>query len=169
MSGIYNITNISIADHLAIKAKIEVAQKIKRKKIVYEYRAMGEANWLMFKNGMHNLVINGTNLNDKWNDLSAQVKQIITDSFPMKKSKNDHKFTMSRALLKSRDKKNKLLRDYKTGKINKEVYINYNKIYRKLVQTEQEHAFKNKLKEAGNCGRKKWKVLKKELFFRKRQ
>jgi len=130
---------------------------------------MGEVNWLMFKHGMHNLVINGDNVNDKWNDLSNQVKQIITNSFPMKSTKHDYKFTMSRALMKSRDRKNKLLRDYKSGKITKEIYINYNKIYRKLVQVEQEKSFKNKLKDAGNCGKKKWKVLKKELFLEKKQ
>ncbi len=167
VNGTYSITNISIADHLAIKAKVEIAQKLKKKKIVYEFRSMGEVNWLMFKHGMHNLVINGDNVNDKWNDLSNQVKQIITNSFPMKSTKHDYKFTMSRALMKSRDRKNKLLRDYKSGKITKEIYINYNKIYRKLVQVEQEKSFKNKLKDAGNCGKKKWKVLKKELFLEK--
>ncbi len=70
---------------------------------------------------------------------------------------------MSTGLLRSRDKKNKLLRDYKCGKIRKEVYINYNKIYRKLIQSEQEKSFKNKLSEAGNNGKKNGRFLNKNF------
>jgi hypothetical protein len=156
-NGIYNITNISIADHLAIKARMDISHKLKKKKVIYEYRAMGEVNWLMFKHKMHNLEITGNNLNDRWNNLSGEIKQIITESFPMKTSKRNYKFSMSRALMKSRDKKNKLLRDYKAGRINKEVYINYNRTYRKLIQIEQEKSFSYKLKDAGNCGKKNGK------------
>ncbi len=167
MDGVFSITNISVADHLAIKSICKLPYKLSKKKIIYQYRAMKDVNWLLFKNGLHNLVPEGNNINTKWESVSNQIKNIITESFPLKNSKHEYKFNMSRALMKSRDKKNKLLRDYKRGRIAKEIYINYNKIYRKLVQSEQEKSFKNKLQEAGSCGKKKWKVLKKQLFLEK--
>ena len=72
---------------------------------------------------------------------------------------------MSSALLKSRDKKNRLLRQYKRGLIAKEIYINYNRIYRKLIKTEQCSVFKEKLIKAGNNGKLKWKAIKSELML----
>ncbi len=70
---------------------------------------------------------------------------------------------MSQGLLKSKNKKNKLLRKFKRGEIEKEVYLRYNKIYRKLVLKEQEDAFKNNLIKSGNDSKKKWNILKTEL------
>jgi hypothetical protein len=114
---------------------------------------MKEYNWLLFKNELHNLTVEGNNITDKWNDLSAKIKSIVEKSFPMKKSKHIHQFTMSQGLLKSRDKKNKLLRQYKRGQINKTIYINYNKVYRRLIMAEKEKSFANKMADAGNNGK----------------
>jgi hypothetical protein len=167
LSGTFSVTNICIADHQAIKAKIKLAYKLKKLKISHTYRVMKEINWLMFKNGVHNMTPIGNTVEERWENTSAQIRQIVVDSFPMKTSKAEYKFSMSQGLLKSRDRKNKLLRDYKKGKIRKEVYINYNKLYRKLIQVEQDKNFKSKMQDAGNCGKKKWKVLKRELLIEK--
>ena len=43
---------------------------------------------------------------------------------------------------------------YKQGRINKEVYINYNKRYRKLIKIEQINAFNESLTKAGLNGKK---------------
>ena len=51
------------------------------------------------------------------------------------------------------------------GKITKDVYISYNKVYRKIIQCEQESNFKKNMAEAGVCGRKKWKVIKQGLLL----
>jgi hypothetical protein len=74
---------------------------------------------------------------------------------------------MSPSLLKSRDKKNELLKKYKQGKIGKEIYIEYNKCYRKLIKIEQTKSFKEKMADAGNNGKKKWKVIKEGLLLSK--
>ena len=50
---------------------------------------------------------------------------------------------MSAGLQKSKDKK-KLLLDFKNGTIAKEVYINYNRVYCKLIKSEQCSVFKDK-------------------------
>ena len=167
IEGKYSISNISIADHLAIKAVIKLESGLKTVKITHQYRQMKEYNWLIFKNELHNLTVEGNNISDKWNDLSLKIKSVVEKSFPMKKSKHIHQFTMSQGLLKSRDKKNKLLRQYKRGQINKTVYINYNKVYRKLITAEKEKSFANKMADAGNNGKKKWKVLKEGLLLEK--
>jgi len=70
---------------------------------------------------------------------------------------------MSQGLLRSKHKKNKLLRDYKAGRIQKEVYVRYNRIYRKLVFREQEKTFHKKIQECGANSKKKWRTLKEEL------
>ncbi len=56
-----------------------------------------------------------------------------------------------------------MFRQYKSGRIEKQIYLRYNKIYRKLVQTEMENNFKENLLEAGQDSKKKWKILKKEI------
>jgi len=70
---------------------------------------------------------------------------------------------MSQGLLKSKHKKNKLLRQYKRGLIQKEVYLRYNNIYRKLVLKEKENTFNQKLEACGRNSKKKWNILKTEL------
>jgi len=169
LEGSYAVTNTSIADHLAIIAKIKLANKLKTKKVEHTYREMKEQNWLAFKISIQNVEPFGNTVLDRWESTATQIKNIIESSFPLKTSTANYKFKMSRGLLNSKDKKNKLLRDYKLGKIRKEVYIAYNKIYRKLIQVEMEKSFKKKITEAGNCGKKKWKYLKKELLIEKEQ
>ncbi len=53
---------------------------------------------------------------------------------------------MSRGLLKSKNRKNKLLKQYKREEIQKEVYIRFNRVYRKLITKEQEDAFSFRIK-----------------------
>jgi hypothetical protein len=167
LDGVFAISNLCIADHLAIRASVKLNAPVKRTKKIFKYRQMKEGNWLTFKNEIHNLKITGDSINIKWDNLSLAVKEAVEASFPLRKASHIYKFNMSRALLRSRDKKNKLLREYKSGRIAKEVYIRYNQIYRKLIALEQEKSFRNKINEAGNCGKKKWKVLKKELLLEK--
>jgi len=61
----------------------------------------------------------------------------------------------------------KKIRKYKQGKINKKVYIEYNRIYRKLIIAEKEKEFKQKMELAGTNSKKKWQTLKEELLLTK--
>ena len=66
---------------------------------------MKELNWLIFKQGVNNLAIRGNNIEDKWTNILTDIKVIVEESFPFKKSKHKFYFTMSQSLLKCRDKK----------------------------------------------------------------
>ena len=129
----------------------EKVVKLHREK--YSYREMKEFNWMIFNNKVHNIDIQGNDIDSKWENLLEGVKKIVDDSFPLKESRKKYLFTMSAGLQKSKDKKNKLLRDFKNGTINKEVYINYNRVYRKLIKTEQCSVFKDKLLKARDNGK----------------
>jgi len=76
---------------------------------------------------------------------------------------------MSQGMLKSKNKKNKLLRQYKRGLIAKEIYIRYNRLYRKLITKEQEKTFSSRIAESGQDSKKKWRVLKEELKIHQTQ
>ncbi len=136
LNGIYSVSNICIADHLAIKAKIRITSRIKKIKAKHTYKVMKEHNWLLFKAGIYNLAPIGNTVEQRWESTTAQVKGVIESSFPLKSTYKKYNFTMSKGLLKSRARKNKLLKDFKAGKISKGVYINYNRLYRKLVVAE---------------------------------
>jgi len=160
--GTHICTKISIADHLALKSVIYV--QIKREPLKkFKYREMKESNWCTFKSKISTLPIRGNNIESKWSNLLYDIKQIVIASFPEKQSNIKYSFCMSQGLLKSKNIKNNLLRKYKRGEIEKEVYTRYNKIYRKLVLKEQETAFKTNLDKSGNDSKKKWNVLKTEL------
>ena len=163
--GIYKIEDICIADHQAITASFNCGEVVKSHREKFTYRETKESNWLMFNHYVHNLEIRGTGVENKWENLLDDIKKIVDVSFPLKESKKKYFFTMSTGLLKSRDKKNRLLRQYKRGLIAKEIYINYNRIYRKLIKTEQCSVFKEKLIKAGNNGKLKWKAIKSELML----
>ena len=51
--------------------------------------------------------------------------------------------------------------------MDKQVYINYNRCYRKIIKQEQISSFKNKMDKAGTDGKKKWNVIKEELLITK--
>jgi hypothetical protein len=70
---------------------------------------------------------------------------------------------MSQGLLKSKQKNNKLFKKFKKGLIPKETYIEYNKVYRKLVAKEREDTFRKQIIESGIDSIKKWRVLKNKL------
>jgi len=143
MEGIHSVSQICIADHQGLTSKI-TAQIKKRDKTKFVYRQMRESNWSVFSTEVSKLSIRGTTINEKWNYLGSDIKQAVEKSFPEKHSNIKYTFEMSRGLLKSKNKKNKLLRQYKRGMIAKEVYTRYNKIYRKLILHEQETSFKKK-------------------------
>ena len=164
-TGVFSVSNIAIADHQAITAKIDLPDKLAKTKIQFKYRQMKEDNWLSFKQGINCIQILDTDSNSQWEKLLEDVKTIVENSFPIKQAKQKYVFTMSQGLLKSRDRKNKLLRRYKAGQIDKKIYTDYNKIYRKLIKTEQSNKFREKLGEAGTNGRLKWKVIKQGLLL----
>ena len=167
LDGVFEVSEVSIADHLAITAKIVVNASPIKTTQKFMYRQMKEENFAAFNARLYNLEVVGRSTEDKWEFLQNSVKTIIDDSFPVKTSNKKFLFTMSQGLLKSRDKKNKLLKKYKQGRISKEVYINYNKIYRKLIKIEQINAFNESLTKAGLNGKKKWKAIKTHLNLEK--
>ena len=165
VDGEFKVSEISIADHQALTAKILCDPQSKKQDDKFFYRVMKDSNWMLFNHHTHNLTIRGTDIEDKWSNLLSDIKILVDESFPIRESKKRYLFTMSSGLLKSRDRKNKLLRQYKRGAIAKEVYINYNRIYRKLIKTEQCSVFKENLIKAGDNGKKKWSVIKSSLFL----
>jgi hypothetical protein len=90
---------------------------------------MKERNWIKFKEKTSSLIIRGDNTNEKWNNLSTDIQRIVRECFPEKQNRREYKFTMSQGMLKSKNKKNRLLKKYKRGEIPKETYTKYNKIY----------------------------------------
>lgn len=124
---------------------------------------MKENNWNVFKNEIQKISIRGRETQEQWSNLITDIRIAVNIGFPEKERRVDYKFTMSQGLLKSKNKKNKLLRRFKRGEIPKEVYVNYNKVYRKLILKEKESSFHNKLIEAGTNSKQKWKILKDEL------
>jgi len=167
IDGEYLVNDICIADHQAITCRLEVDEITKHKREKHSYREMKEDNWLTFKQGINSINIRGDSVNCKWDNLLNDIKTVVDNSFPVKTSNAKYVFTMSQGLLKSRDKKNSLLKKVKRGLIDKQVYIDYNRTYRKLVKTEINNKFKDKLEEAGNSGKKKWKALKEKLLLQK--
>ena len=118
----------------------EKVVKLHREK--YSYREMKEFNWMMFNNKGINIDIRGSEVDSKWENLLEDVKKIVDESFQLKESK---KLLIHYEcwVTKSKDKK-KLLLDFKNGTIAKEVYINYNRVYCKLIKSKQCSVFKDK-------------------------
>jgi hypothetical protein len=166
-SGIFNVSNIAIADHQAIIAKLDLNEKLNQNKVEIQIRQMKEDNWLCFKQGLNTITNKESDSNTQWQRLVDDIKMVVDTSFPYKTIKQKYVFNMSQGLLKSKDKKNKLLRRFKAGLIDKQVYIDYNQVYRKLIKTEQANKFKEKMVEAGSNGKLKWKVIKQGLLLEK--
>ena len=169
IEGTFRISTIAIADHQAITAAIPLEDKQTTGKQKFLYRDMKESNWIIFKTKIFGLTIRGEGIEEKWKNILDDIKHSVESSFPMKQAKRDYMFSMSQGLRKSRDKKNKLLRDYKLGRTSKQAYTTYNNVYRKLIKIEQSNVFKQKLTDAGSNSRKKWSVLKNELLLSKDQ
>ena len=167
IDGQYNVSDISIADHQAVIAEISFDKsQSNSSKQNFFYRQMKEANYALFNHKLYNeVIVGGINIEEKWSNLQNTIHDLVEECFPKKSSNRRYVFSMSQGLLKSRDKKNLLLRQYKNGRINKEVYTEYNKIYRKLIKTEQTKVFNSSLSNAGTDGRKKWKVIKQHLHL----
>ena len=166
MEGIYSVSNICIADHQAIKATIDV-DGFKVTKHTYCYREMKDENWLRFKGEIYNLEAKGNEINEKWCELSKDVKRIVENCFPLKERTDKYSFNMSTGLKKSRDKKNMLLKKFKQGKVSRETFLAYNKVYRKLVLVEKEAEFKRKIESSGNNGKKNGKLSKRHSYSKK--
>jgi hypothetical protein len=165
--GKFEVNEVCIADHQAITAKVPCENNTVKKLDLFTYREMKESNWQCFKQGIHSINIRGEDINIKWSNLLDDIKSVVEHSFPEKTRRTKYIFTMSQGLLKSKDRKNKLLSQYKRGLIVKDVYVNYNRVYRKLVWIEQNKKFEEKMLNAGGSGKKKWKALKEVLYLDK--
>ena len=167
MHGVYEVSDISIADHHAVTAKLDFdTNEVISSKQKFYYRQMKEENYALFNHKLYNdVTIHGNSIDDKWTNLQNTIHKLVEECFPKKSSSRRYVFSMSPGLLKSRDKKNRLLRQYKQGRIEKEVYTEYNKIYRKLIKAEQSAVFNSSLSNAGTDGKKKWKVIKQHLHL----
>jgi len=168
LRGTYKVLDISIADHFAIEAEVMITVNRKEPQ-KYSYRQMKENNWVVFNHMVHQISISGDNINTKWDNLLGDIKSAVDTSFPKIEKTKKYLFSMTPGLKKCRDKKNKLLKRYRLGRIPKDEYIRYNNIYRKLIKTEQSKNLDQRLLEAGNCGRKKWKALKDNLLLQTEQ
>jgi len=157
--GTHNVNNVCIADHQGLTSSIKttVIKKIKKE---YTYRDMRDENWAKFGVEIDKITISGNDVDQKWSKLLDDVKQAVEYSFPIRKSKVKYTFSMSNGLIRSKNKKNKLLRDYKAGRIQKEVYVRYNRIYRKLVFKEQEKVFVKNITDCGTDSKKKMENIK---------
>jgi hypothetical protein len=153
IDGIYKVSNICIADHQGLISKLKMA--VTKKEISkYTYREMSENNWSKFSVGVQNLRLRGEDIEEKWSNLCEDIKTTVIWAFPEKQSSVKYNFSMSQGLLKSRAKKNKLLKQYKRGEIQKEEYIRYNRIYRKLIYKENEKSFIDKLRSCDGNSKK---------------
>ncbi len=121
INSTHKVAKTCLADHQGLISLLKLNIKREEKK-QYKYRDMKEENWLRYKTEVSKLVIRGSTTNEKWSNLSADIKHIVEISFPEKSSTNNYLFTMSQGLLKSKNKKNRLLRQYKSGSIEKEVH-----------------------------------------------
>jgi len=166
MDGTFRVSNICIADHQGIEAEIGIP-RIAKEKIKYTYREMKEENWLRFSIELQKLDYRGREVQEQWMNLLEDIKTAVAISFPQKERNIKYSFTMSQGLLKSKNKKNKLLKQYKRGLIPKETYLSYNKVYRKLIHKEKEKAFEDRIMAAGSNSKKKWKILKEEMKIEK--
>jgi len=162
VQGKHLVTKISIADHLGLRSNLKIKIKKEQPK-AFTYRSMKESNWNTFHQKISIISIRGSNLNSKWSNLLYDIKQSITTSFPEKESKIKYTFSMSQGLLKSKHKKNKLLRQFKRGEIEKEVYLRYNRIYRQLIIKEKEKSFIQRMEESGKDSKKNGMYLKPSL------
>ena len=165
--GSYAVSTIAVSDHQAITAIVKTITGEKKVKETYTYREMKEYNWMVFKFGINNLTLRGVDTEAKWNCIISDIKEVVENSFPLRQTKQKFYFTMSQGLLKSRDKKNDLLKKYKQGKIDKKIYIDYNNCYRKIIRTEHSKNFTENMAKAGSNGKKKWKVIKEGLQLSK--
>ena len=154
LDGKFLVSNICIADHQGLSFEVKIKYKIKQKLNKKNYREFKEQNWNTFNNKITELVIRGDTVEEKWNNLLSDIKLVVETSFPLKTKVKKYTFSMSQGLIKSKNKKNKLYKQYKRGLINKDVYISYNRIYRKLVFKAKENEFKEKLQDAGHDSKK---------------
>jgi len=155
--GSYAVSTIAVSDHQAITAIVKTITGEKKVKETYTYREMKEYNWMVFKFGINNLTLRGVDTEAKWNCIISDIKEVVENSFPLRQTKQKFYFTMSQGLLKSRDKKNDLLKKYKQGKIDKKIYIDYNNCYRKIIRTEHSKNFTENMAKAGSNGKKNGK------------
>jgi len=138
IEGTNKVSNICIADHQGLYSVLKMPIKRVENKM-FKYREMKEENWRQFSIEVDMLAITGTTINEKWSNICRDIKKAVEKSFPEKQSRYQYTFTMSQGLLKSKNKKKKLLKKYKRGEIEKDVYIRYNRVCRKLITKEQEN------------------------------
>ena len=66
---------------------------------------MKDKNWQQFGLELRQITICGDTTKTKWENLCQDMKKKIEICFPERKYNREYKFTMSKGLLKSRDKK----------------------------------------------------------------
>jgi len=76
MEGVFEVTEICIADHQAISAKIAVKLD-KKQKNKYTYRQMKDSNFMVFNQYLYNLDVQGNNVESKWQNLQDSIKNIV--------------------------------------------------------------------------------------------
>jgi len=109
IEGVYEVSNICIADHQAITAKLEVSNITISEKPKIHYRQLKEHDFAQFNHRLYNdVVIEGDNIELKWLNLQKSIHTLVEECFPIKSCTKKYVFNMSRGLMKSRDKKNKI-------------------------------------------------------------
>ncbi len=103
LAGEHAVSKICIADHQGLISKILVT-KDKHERKRYVYREMKEKNWQTFSGEVTKLKIRGTTINEKWNNISNDIKLAVEKSFPEKTNNIKYTFHMSRGLLKLKKK-----------------------------------------------------------------
>ncbi len=104
LAGEHKVSNLCIADHQGLISKLTV-MKVKQEKERFTYREMKEKNWQTFAVEVSKLKVHGMTINEKWNNISRDVKNAVERAFPEKSSNIKYTFHMSRGLLKSKNKK----------------------------------------------------------------
>jgi len=104
ITGEHKVSELCIADHQGLISKLKI-KKVKQQKQRFVYREMKETNWQTFSVEVAMLKVYGVSINEKWNNLSNDVKKAVEKSFPEKSSNIKYTFHMSRGLLKSKHKK----------------------------------------------------------------
>jgi len=81
LNGIHKVSNICIADHQGLTSQMKL-NDIKREREKYKYREMKEENWRKFSLETAKLTIRGTTIDEKWNNLTSDIKKSVSESFP---------------------------------------------------------------------------------------
>jgi hypothetical protein len=76
INGKHIVSQICIADHqgLTSSLKVKTQRKVQKK---FKYRAMQEQNWNKFSQEVNKLVTRESEINEKWNNLTSDIKKYL--------------------------------------------------------------------------------------------